>query len=370
MPFLIAVSSTVKRVLPLIRMMHSVAYTLIDWYHSNKRDLPWRNTRDPYLIWLSEIILQQTRVEQGRPYYERFKEAFPSVASLAKAKEEKVLKLWQGLGYYSRARNLHKAARMVLEKHQGIFPTDHAAIRELPGIGDYTAAAIASFAYDLRYPVVDGNVYRFLSRLFGIDTPIDSTAGKKEFLQVATELIQHAPPHEFNQAIMEFGALTCVPTNPNCDSCVFRSSCIARKKNTIQELPVKAKKQTSRNRYFHYIVLHDGKDVYLKQRTEKDIGMNLWEFPMLEEKKALGPEGMLRKTSLLFKNHSTTMHDKPSKARHLLSHQTLHAVFYEFTLQKKIKLPATWKKVNRKNLQKFPVPKLIEKYIRQLLVGD
>jgi A/G-specific adenine glycosylase len=348
-------------------MQHPVSAALIDWYHRNGRNLPWRNTRNPYHIWLSEIILQQTRVEQGRPYYEKFISTFPDIVALANSKEEKVLKLWQGLGYYSRARNLHKAAKLVASLHKGVFPSDYESIRALPGVGDYTAAAIASFAYNLSYPVVDGNVYRFLSRLFGIQTPIDSTAGKKEFLAVAQELIHDAPPHDFNQALMEFGALVCTPKNPECEPCIFRSSCVARKKKLTEQLPVKRKKQQVRDRYFHYIVLRDGNNIYLRQRTEKDIWQQLWEFPMVETKKRLTPESLLKEAGHYFRTNAAVMSGNIQTARHQLSHQTLHAAFYEFTLQKKTSVPSDWKKVSRTILRNYAVPRLIDRYLSREL---
>lgn len=344
-------------------MLHPISAALIEWYHQNGRNLPWRNTRDPYRIWLSEIILQQTRVEQGKPYYEKFVSAFPNIVALAKSDEKKILKLWQGLGYYSRARNLHKAAKQMVTLHRGTFPSDYESIRALPGVGDYTAAAIASFAFDLSYPVVDGNVYRFISRLFGIETPIDSTQGKKEFLAVAQELIKNAPPHDFNQALMEFGALVCTPKNPGCEDCIFASSCVARKKNQTENLPVKAKKQQVRNRYFQYIVVRDGNYIYLKQRTEKDIWQQLWEFPMIESKKPLKPDAVMKKAEELFRTSATILTGKIQTAKHQLSHQTLHAYFYEFSLKKKTALPADWKKVSQTTLKKYAVPRLIDRYL-------
>jgi A/G-specific adenine glycosylase len=351
-------------VLPLPSLMqHPVASALINWYHQNGRELPWRATRDPYYIWLSEIILQQTRVEQGRPYYEKFTATYPDIVSLAKSSEEKVLKLWQGLGYYSRARNLHKAAKKVAAEHKGIFPSDYESIRALPGVGDYTAAAIASFAFDLSYPVVDGNVYRFLSRLFGIETPIDSTQGKKEFLAIAQELIKGAPPHDFNQALMEIGALVCTPKNPDCENCIFQATCVAQKKKLIEQLPVKAKKLKVRNRYFHYIVLRDGNHFYLRQRTNKDIWQQLWEFPLIESKKELKPDALMEAANQFFKTSAAILQGKIIRAKHQLSHQTLHASFYEFTLRRKTAVPEGWKKVSMTTLKKYSVPRLLDRYL-------
>ena len=231
---------------------------IIAWYDQNKRDLPWRNTKDAYLIWLSEIILQQTRVDQGMDYYLKFAKEFPTVKHLAKADNEKVMKLWQGLGYYSRARNLHTTAKIISEKYHGKFPDEYSDILSLKGVGNYTAAAIASFAFNKPYAVVDGNVYRVLARVFGIESPIDSTQGKKEFETLATELLDRKKPASHNQAIMELGALQCKPVNPDCSICALNTMCFAYSKKRINELPVKAKKTKVRNRYFNYIVLLDG----------------------------------------------------------------------------------------------------------------
>ncbi|MEY2629135.1 MAG: Adenine glycosylase, partial [Bacteroidota bacterium] len=231
--------------------------SLIQWYLQNKRDLPWRNTIDPYFIWLSEIMLQQTRVAQGLPYFLRFTEAFPTVFDLAKADEEQVLKLWQGLGYYSRARNLHKTAQQVAFEYNGEFPKSYAELLKLKGIGEYTAAAIASFAYNESVPVVDGNVYRVLSRYFEVETDIASLGAKKEFTQLAAELLPAGEANLFNQAIMEFGALQCVPKNPNCTNCIFSDSCAALQKKKVDQLPVKSKKIKVKTRFFTYLVFED-----------------------------------------------------------------------------------------------------------------
>jgi len=342
-----------------------VVRKLISWYRKNARELPWRETRDPFKIWLSEIILQQTRVEQGRPYYERFVQEFPDIRALADSKEEKVLRLWQGLGYYSRARNLHKAARQVRDLHGGNFPDTHPEILALPGVGDYTAAAIGSFAFGLVHPVVDGNVYRFLSRLFHVDTPIDSTAGKKEFKAIAEELILGAPPDEFNQAIMEFGATWCVPSNPDCTRCPFRTDCQALKSSAVERLPVKAKKQKVRDRYFNYLVVRDGTSVFLRQRTGKDIWRHLWEFPVIESSRALNPEKLLRLASEQLPVDHLQMKGSRHSAKHQLSHQTLHAEFYEFTVVRKTVFPEDWKRVSARRLNEYPLPRLIERYLSE-----
>ncbi len=229
-------------------LLHPFSKKIIAWYQQNKRELPWRNTKDPYLIWLSEIILQQTRVEQGMAYYLKFAKEFPSVKELAKAENEKVMKLWQGLGYYSRARNLHTTAKTITDNYKGKFPEQHEDILLLKGVGEYTAAAIVSFAFNKPHAVVDGNVYRLLSRVFGIETPIDTTLGKKEFNALANELLDKKNPALHNQAIMEFGAIQCKPVSPDCSVCPLNTMCFAYSKKSVSKLPVKAKKTKVRNR--------------------------------------------------------------------------------------------------------------------------
>lgn len=344
--------------------MHPIAQQLIEWYNRNGRDLPWRQTTDPYRIWLSEVILQQTRVDQGLPYYNRFIDEFPNVLALADADEQKVLKLWQGLGYYSRARNLHKAAKVIRDIHQGVFPTDHATIRSLPGIGDYTAAAIASFAFKQPHAVVDGNVYRFLSRIFSIETPIDSTAGKKVFQKTASELIMDAPPDTFNQAIMEFGAMKCTPSKPDCPRCIFFERCLASKTDMVSRLPVKAKKQKVRDRYFNYLVVRNRDDFYLKKRSGSGIWKNLWEFPMIESEFSASEDWVLQEASALFDTKGAIYRPGIDNRIHQLSHQRLHAAFHEFILKTEHGLPEDWKKVDTEKLFEFPLPRLIELFLK------
>ncbi len=256
---------------------------LIYWYLENKRDLPWRATKDPYQIWLSEIILQQTRVEQGKPYYFKFLDAYPDIVSLANASEEEVLKLWQGLGYYSRARNLLFTARHIAFDLGGSFPASYKELVKLKGVGDYTAAAIASVCYDEAEAAVDGNVYRVLARIFGIDTPTNSSLGIKQFRQLAQELISREDPANFNQALIEFGSEQCKPRNPLCGSCPFSARCVAFNQNRISELPVKLKKQKVKTRHFNYLVYvsEEGKTI-MQQRRGKGIWQGLYEFPLVE----------------------------------------------------------------------------------------
>jgi A/G-specific adenine glycosylase len=257
--------------------------SLIAWYLHHKRDLPWRETTNPYHIWLSEIMLQQTRVAQGMPYYFAFTEAFPTIFDLANASEEKVLKLWQGLGYYSRARNLHQTAQIVAFDFGGNFPANYKDLLELKGVGEYTAAAIASFSFNEAVPVVDGNVFRVLSRYFDIETDIANASAKKEFSSLAYELMDKANPAIFNQAMMEFGALQCVPKNPHCEVCPLNSGCLALKYKKVNQLPVKSKKAKARNRFFNYLIFSDDNDkTILQKRTAKGIWHNLYEFPLIE----------------------------------------------------------------------------------------
>ena len=271
------------------------AKLLADWYLENKRSLPWRETNEPYRIWLSEIILQQTRVDQGKPYYLSFVKAFPKVEDLAQAEEVDVLKLWQGLGYYSRARNLHASAKYVASDLQGKFPSSYKDLLALKGVGDYTASAIASICYNEPVAVVDGNVFRVLSRIFGIDTPINSTEGVKQFKQLAQELLDKKDPANFNQGIMEFGATHCKPQNPLCDSCPFAAKCVAFNQNRISELPVKLKKQKVKNRYFNYLVfISEEGETILEQRRGKGIWEGLYEFPLVETSEEVALENLVQ----------------------------------------------------------------------------
>ena len=346
--------------------MEDFSKVLIRWYSANGRNLPWRSTKNPYFIWLSEVILQQTRVEQGKPYYELFIKNFPQVTDLANAKQDKVLRLWQGLGYYSRARNLHAAAKQIVESSSGKFPTTFEEIRQLKGVGDYTAAAISSFAYNLAHPVVDGNVYRFLSRYAGIDTPIDSSAGKKEFAALAEELLDKKNPGIHNQAMMEVGAMICKPTNPLCNDCPFVGSCFAFENKAIDKLPVKEKTTKVRNRYFTYLIIRDEKNVLIHQRIEKDIWQGLFEFPLIESKKTLSVNALTKNKFYIALAEENAVIEKVSdEIRHLLSHQKLHATFVHLKV-KKISAQsknATFKVIPLNALKKYAMPQLIVNYL-------
>jgi A/G-specific adenine glycosylase len=255
---------------------------LFAWFAQNSRPLPWKGERDPYKIWLSEIILQQTRVEQGLPYYQKFVERYPTVRHLADAPEDEVMKLWEGLGYYSRARNLHHTAKLIAAEPGGNFPATYAGIRALKGVGDYTAAAIASFAFNLPHAVLDGNVFRVLARYFGVETPTDTTLAKKEFAALAQELLDPARPGDYNQALMDFGATHCTPQQPKCPACLLRPHCVAFQQNKVAELPLKSKRLVKKDRFFVYLVVRHKGDTFVRKRSRKDIWQNLWEFPLLE----------------------------------------------------------------------------------------
>jgi A/G-specific adenine glycosylase len=313
--------------------------SLLSWYLQNKRDLPWRNTVNPYPIWLSEIMLQQTKVAQGLPYFLTFIKSFPTVLHLAKANEEQVLKLWQGLGYYSRARNMHKTAQIIAFELGGEFPNNYNDLIKLKGIGEYTAAAIASFAFNEVVPVVDGNVFRVLSRYLDVETDIASAAAKKEFSALAKELMPLDNPALFNQAIMEFGAMQCVPKNPNCNNCIFNTSCAALQKKKVGELPVKLKKTKVTNRYFNYIVFLDtANNTIINKRTEKGIWRNLYEFPVIEADGELEFEIISQKILNKFSNFSIDSISvyNQSQIIHKLSHQKLHINFYRVSLNDNI----------------------------------
>jgi len=327
--------------------------------------MPWKGEKNPYLIWLSEIILQQTRVEQGLPYFERFKAAFPEVHDLARADEDEVMKLWEGLGYYSRARNLHFTAKFISKELQGNFPNTFDEILKLKGVGEYTAAAIASFAYDLPHAVVDGNVYRVLSRYFGIKTPIDSTEGKKEFKKLASELLKENQAAKYNQAIMDFGAIQCTPKTPSCTNCFLGKNCQAFQKKEVLNFPIKSKKIKKKTRYFNYLVLNFEGEVWVQKRIAKDIWQNLYEFPLIE-------------TTALAKKEDLTEHQVwkecigdfdfeikniSSPFRQTLTHRKIVATFFEIEMKGEFFIKKnTYIKVEKKNLSKFAFPKIIDLY--------
>ncbi len=338
------------------------------WYSLYKRDLPWRNTRNPYLIWLSEIILQQTRIDQGLAYYSRFADEFPTISALADASEDQILKLWQGLGYYSRARNLHFTAKFIQLNYNGIFPEDYDAIRSLKGIGEYTAAAIASISFNLEYPTVDGNVFRVLSRFFGIPEPIDTSTGKKIFNELAKELIIGTDPGMHNQAIMEFGALQCTPKNPDCNQCPLNQRCFAFLNQKIAELPVKQNKTKQRDRYFNYLVLSCNSHTWLRKRVGNDIWKNLFEFPIIETDNEISIEELITQTEfqklVSIANQSVIKNVSDWKI-HILSHQRIHYRFVRVQLTDEIHVTTDLIRVNKEDIFNFAVPKLLETYLNE-----
>ena len=342
---------------------------LLKWYNANRRDLPWKNTRNPYKIWLSEIILQQTRVEQGTPYYHRFVEKYPSVQSLAAANIDEVLRLWQGLGYYSRARNLYYTAQQIVNEFDGIFPNNYQKLMSLKGVGSYTAAAIASFAFKEPVPAIDGNAYRTLSRVFGIETPIDSVTGKKQFFELATELISQKYPDKFNQALMDFGSLICTPTKPLCAECPIQEICYAFRHRAISDFPTKSKRLTIRNRYFYYLFIRQNKFTYIRKRTEKDIWQGLYEFPMIETQKRISEKQLFadNRWTQITASTSPTITKIKSEIKHQLTHQTLHATFYVVDIQKPSDLLAQdYLKIAFDKLDNYSLPRLLTIFLDKL----
>ena len=328
--------------------MVAFADTLISWYEDHKRDLPWRGEPDPYKIWVSEIILQQTRVQQGWDYYLRFIDNFPDVKALAEADEDRVLKVWQGLGYYSRARNMHAAAREIMEKHGGHFPNEYDKILSLKGIGNYTAAAISSIAFGLPYPAVDGNVIRIVSRIFGICDDVTQPVVVKKITAICEMEIDNKRPGVFNQAAMDFGAIQCVPRNPNCDECPFQSSCYAYNNHLVDILPVKKKKAESKHRYFHYTVYLSDNQTIIEKRTGSDIWRNMYQFPLTEA-------------------DSEEYADKPLfSIREVLSHQIIHAAFYVKNVKKLPKLSQNQLVIPFDDMEKYPMPKIMTEFLNYL----
>ncbi|MEC8832213.1 MAG: A/G-specific adenine glycosylase [Bacteroidota bacterium] len=344
----------------------SFAPKILNWYYEHQRNLPWRETRDPYKVWLSEIILQQTLVAQGMPYYLRFVEAFPTVHDLANAPEEQVLKLWQGLGYYSRARNLHTTAKMVVTDFKGEFPKTYKELKCLKGVGDYTASAIASFCFDVPEPVVDGNVYRVLSRYFGVDIPINSTQGIKYFKELAREVMDAENIRDYNQGIMEFGAVQCAPKKPYCLLCPLQESCVALQKNKVDQLPVKLNKTKVRNRYFNYMVLlDDDGNTVLEQRKGKGIWQNLYQFPLIESEEMLQAEELMPlmlKKDAIPETASLSLYNKEPIV-HKLSHQHLHTQFWILKTSDILEEGIPWE-----GIADFPVPVLIADFIKTLKI--
>ncbi|WP_295937111.1 A/G-specific adenine glycosylase [uncultured Alistipes sp.] len=341
--------------------MSFISEILLDWYGREGRDLPWRRTRDPYRIWLSEVILQQTRVAQGMNYYLRFTERYPDVHSLAAASEDEVLKLWQGLGYYSRARNLHAAARQVVAQFGGVFPVSVDDVRSLRGVGDYTAAAICSAAYDAPYAVLDGNVFRVLSRLFDVDTPIDTSAGKKAFAELAQSQLDTVHPAQYNQAIMDFGALQCTPAQPRCADCPLTAHCLALAAETVTLRPVKQGRAKVRGRWFNYLHITCGDNTLLGRRGAGDIWQGLYEFPLIETPGTADFAELARTPQFkaLLGDRDWRLLRSVAVPKHQLSHQTLHAVFHRIECAALPDFPS----VPTATLGDYAVPRLLDRYL-------
>ncbi len=342
-----------------------ISNIITDWYKKNKRDLPWREESDPYRIWLSEIILQQTRVSQGLSYYNRFVVQYPDIFALATADEQEVMKLWQGLGYYSRARNLLTAARQVVSEFGGVFPGDRDSLLQLKGVGEYTAAAVASIAFNEPVAVVDGNVARVLSRLFAIDEPVNTSAGEKIIKELAEELLDRKQPGEYNQAIMEFGALQCVRV-PSCPACPLNLQCLAFSNNSVDRYPVKIKRATVKKRYFTYLVITHDDHTYIQQRTGNDIWKQLYEFPLIEADDLVRYEDMEKKigqfTGAGDRGFELTFVSEP--VIHQLTHRTITARFVHLRIVKDGYVPRkNWKKVRFGEIGDHPLPRLIDRYL-------
>ena len=339
--------------------------TLIKWYNRNKRDLPWRNTKNPYQIWLSEVILQQTRVAQGLPYYEKFVEQYPTIQALASADQKEVLRLWQGLGYYSRARDMHATAQIIAHDFDAIFPNTYAGLLKLKGIGPYTAAAIASFAFDEKVAVVDGNVFRVLARTFGVETDISSHEAKKIFGDLANNLISEANPSTHNQAIMEFGATHCTPAKPACMFCVFADICVANLSSKQGFFPVKSKKVKVKNRFFNYFIIEKDHQFLMNLRTEKDIWLGLYDFYLVESEEKTVALDEIEDVFLREILPKSIIKSVSESYRHILTHQRIEAKFWHIVLNEGVLLPESYRFYSLQEIEDLPKPILVEKYLKQ-----
>ncbi len=347
--------------------MSTITQILMKWYDRGRRDLPWRRTRNPYEIWVSEIILQQTRVDQGLPYYTRFLRRFPDIASLADAPADEVLRIWQGLGYYSRARNMMTAAKQVMDQYGGHFPAAYSGILGLKGIGPYTSAAIASICFGEAVPVVDGNVVRFLARLFGITEPANSAAVRDRIRSMAGGLMDPERPGDFNQAMMEFGALVCTPRNPGCPACILKKRCMAYRAGTVGSIPAMPKAKKPAERYFNYIVASrkrgSGEAVFIRKREEDDIWKGLYEFPMIETHRSVSAAGLARTDAwkMLFGESEPLVTSAGKTVKHILSHQVIRARFIEAVVKRPPQ--GGFHSVPVKELSGYPFPKLIVNFL-------
>jgi A/G-specific adenine glycosylase len=335
------------------------------WYAKHGRELPWRKSHKPYYIWLSEIILQQTRVEQGSSYYLNFIKIFPEINFLAEAEIDEVLNAWQGLGYYSRARNLHATAKEVVEKYHGHFPENYNDLIKLKGIGPYTAGAILSMAYDQKVPAIDGNVKRIISRLFLITEDINSTASTKKIKEIVELLLKTAKPSVFNQAMMDLGSMICKPRHPDCDNCPLKWKCEARKEGKQNELPVIIKNKKIRNRFFYFIVIDDGSNTYISKRIGNDIWKLLYQFPLIESDKALSENIIKEKVKGELGTNKFDILHTTGNIRHILSHQVITASFIHIKPESPNIKNESYIKIEKQNIGKYPVPRLIENYLEE-----
>ena len=337
---------------------------LLDWYCLNKRDLPWRKTHNPYFIWLSEIILQQTRVEQGLPYYLKFIHEFPTVIDLAQSKEDRVLKIWQGLGYYSRARNLHFSAKYIMENYQGKFPKEYNEILNLKGIGEYTAAAISSFSFGLPYAVVDSNVVRVLSRYFGIDMSFDTSLGKSKYRKLAQDLLDKQNHAENNQAIMDFGAIQCTPKSPKCDNCPFILNCVAYNTNSINKFPVRNKKNNVKKRFLNYLFINTDNHIVLDKRGP-GVWQGLYDFPFLEFSVKKNDEQVMFSNEWMrfFNNIDYKIESVSDEYMHKLSHQHIFAKFWKINVKRTSLCNHNF--IKKSSLKNYPVSILTDKFLRE-----
>ncbi|MBX2846344.1 MAG: A/G-specific adenine glycosylase [Saprospiraceae bacterium] len=346
-------------------MNHPIANHLIHWHEAHPRALVWKQYSDAYSIWLSEIIMQQTRVEQGSAYFEAFKNAFPTVFDLAKAPLDEVIRLWEGLGYYSRARNLHLTAQVLVKDYQGVFPKTPNEIQQLKGIGPYTAAAIASFAFNYPIAAIDGNAYRVLSRLFDIDTPIDSSSGRKQFQELGNSLLDPAKSGTFNQALMNFGALVCTPKKPKCNDCVLQQQCLSFSNQTTDSRPVKSKSLKKTPRYFNYFFLQQGKDTWIGERKSADIWQNLYEFPLIETSRPLDLDSLVEQAQAKnFLPAEFTIKKLHTDLKQILSHRIIYTKIVEIEVPKAFSLPH-FQKTAIQAIGSQPFPRILKKFLTQ-----
>lgn len=339
---------------------------IIKWYNQNKRDLPWRNTVNPYYIWISEVILQQTRVAQGLDYYNRFINTFPTIKDLANADIDKVMKVWQGLGYYTRARNLHGSAKQIMAEYNGALPTSYHELLKIKGLGPYSAGAIASFAYKEAVPAIDGNVYRVLSRVFGIFASPESSSGKKEFFSLTMELIDKEHPDTFNQALLDFGAMLCVPRSPNCLACPFNDICYAYRNNLINQLPVKGKKIATRDRFLNYIIVRYKDSTFIQRREAGDIWTSLYEFPLVETNNPIEIESLMNEPiwKEIFGDEELKILHESQPVKHVLSHQILYTKFIIVEVSKpSYYLKSNYLKISIPDIQEYSIPRVIDNFL-------